>query len=474
MHPTIDNRNPSVLVVGAGPAGLVAAITLARHGVDVLVIERRPNVSTLPRATNVSVRTMELLRSWGLGRAVRDGAVEVIPKGWLGETLGDPEGVEYEIGYPSAEEAAQWSPTRPAWVPQSHLEPVLLSHLVQLPGVELLRGVELAALRQRAGGLEVDVRDCASGSTRVLRPRYVIGADGIRSTVRTLLGIGFPGEEDVGRRDVALFRAPLTRLIGGCPYALNSVRRPRIGTFIPFGRNERWGFGAELQPGDRRFGEMTTREVAALIATAAGDPALPVEIEQVGPVTFGAQTADRFRDGRAFIVGDAAHRMTPRTGSGMNIAIHGAYDLGWKLAWVLRGWASPDLLDTYEAERRPVAEAATAQTVDPNGSERTVDAAMRADLGARVPHVWVNGPSGTVSTVDLVEGEAATVLAGPEGDAWRGAVDQLAAPVAVHRLDLAAAQALGVEPAGALVLRPDGVIQERLRAPQSALSGMAG
>ena len=141
----------------------------------------------------------------------------------------------------------------------------------------------------------------------------------------------------------------------------------------------------------------------------------------------------------------------------MNTAIHDGYDLGWKLGWVLRGWASPALLDTYELERRPVAEHNMIRSADPAGSMRNADLALHADLGGRIPHVRVHAEEGPMSTLDLL-GPGLTVFMGPDGGAWEApngvASDRI--PVAVHRLDPIAARALGLRGGDALVVRPDG------------------
>src|SRR5690242_5165744 len=132
-----------VVVVGAGPAGLVAGIVLGGYGVDVAVLEKRPRGSTLSRATVISTRCMEILRSWGLESEVRAGAADVVPRAWVTPSLVSGEGVEMPLGYPTADEAAAVSPTSPAWAPQDHLEPVLRAHLSELPSARLWFGVEV-------------------------------------------------------------------------------------------------------------------------------------------------------------------------------------------------------------------------------------------------------------------------------------------------------------------------------------------
>ena len=147
----------AVLVVGAGPGGLTAAITLAGHGVPCLVVERRSTAPTLPRATVTSLRTMELVRSWGLTDAVLAGATDVEWLLWVCTTLADADtGTGFGVGIPSRTESAILSPTAPACVPQDHLERVLVDHLRAMPHARVEVGVELVALDNSANGVRAD------------------------------------------------------------------------------------------------------------------------------------------------------------------------------------------------------------------------------------------------------------------------------------------------------------------------------
>src|SRR5690348_5770636 len=168
-----------VVVVGAGPAGLAAAITLGRYGIRTLVLEARPGRTPVPRANLASTRTMELIRSWGLEDEIRGGAVEVDFLQWVGPSLARLDaGSVHELGVPTRAQAAVISPTGPVAVAQDHLEPVLERHLRSLPSVTYESGV-------RVVGLSSSTVTLADG--RQVQARYVIGADGWRSTIRTLL-----------------------------------------------------------------------------------------------------------------------------------------------------------------------------------------------------------------------------------------------------------------------------------------------
>jgi hypothetical protein len=195
------------------------------------------------------------------------------------------------------------------------------------------------------------------------------------------------------------------------------------------------------------------------IRAGAGVATLGVSIERTGAFSFAAQLADRFRAGNVFLAGDAAHRVTPRGGTGMNTAIRGGHDLGWKLGWVLRGWAGPELLATYEAERRPIAAHNVARSADPNGSTRETADELHVDLGGRIPHVWVPGGQGRASTLDLL-GDGLTLFTGPDAASSRAQTGG-GPPVTVHRLDAVSARAIGIRGRAGLLVRPDATPAQR-------------
>ena len=355
------------------PAGLVAGIMLARYGIGVLVAEKRAGISALSRALVISTRSMEILRSWGLEDQVRAGAADVEPCGWVTRTLASGEGTQIPLGYPTAAQAAAVSPTRPAWAPQDHLEPLLLARLQSAPGAEVWFGSELVTLAQDDDGVRAVLRDHRSGRTREVTALFVVGADGAHSTVRAQLGIPMAGPAALAEYHSVQFRAPLAQIAADRRYGITVITHPgAAGVLARHGPGDRWRYAREWRPGQARLAELPAG-AARRADRRRGRRARSAAADRAGQRLL-LRRPDRrpLPRPRGFLAGDAAHRMTPRGGTGMNTAIHDAYDLAWKLAWVLRGWAGPGLL----APIRPSA-GRSGCTTSPGPPTRTVPCARR-------------------------------------------------------------------------------------------------
>jgi putative polyketide hydroxylase len=446
-----------VVVVGAGPGGLACAATLGSYGVDTLIVDQRRSPSGLPRANAASTGTMELLRRWGLERHARERSLEVEFQAWATATLAAAaDGEAIDVGFPARRQSGLVSPTRPAAIGQDELEPLIEAHVRSLAGIRLERGLELRSLERDDDAGHVLTLAGPGERGRRVHARYVIGADGMRSTVRTQLGIAAADSGSLGERLAVHFRAPLWELLGECRYVIYFItEQPEGRSFVPAGRPDRWVFAMSWDGPPEAVQALTTERLRDLITDASGAREVPIEIERAMHVSYGMGLAERFRDGDAFLIGDAAHRVTPRGATGLNTAIRDGFDIGWKLAWVLRGWADAGLLESYERERRPVAEFNAQRSAKSDGSIIGNGLGLSADIGGRIAHVWVPRDGGVVSTLDLL-GDGLTLFVGPD---WNGTVPRdhpPSPPITVERLDAISARGLGVTTAGSLLARPDG------------------
>lgn len=486
-----------VLIVGAGPAGLCTSIALSRMGVRSILIERHAGTSVYPKATGISLRTMELLRQWGLDRHVRAESLKAIFVNSVREsTLASREVDELTLGYPTAEQSRVLSAVAPAVCAQDVFEPILLEAARSYDLARVLFDTELTSLRQEGDAVFATVVNRDTGVSRVIQARYVVGADGYNSAVRRELGVQAIGPSNVGEYLSVLFRAELTHLVGATVRGMYSVTTPHFkGMLFPTSTDGRWflatPWGKERPPAD----QFTTSELHEFVHAAIGDESVEVRLLGHNGIVIGAQVAERFRDRNVFLVGDAAHRMTPTGGIGLNTAIQSAHNLAWKIGAVLQGWAGVGLLDTYETERRVVGERNVARSIgqwkEKSGlaldlgvvyhskavvreadcdADNIVEPFCPAQLGGRVPHVALSPSCGRTSTID-VSGSCLTLIAPREAQAWIdgmvGASRALHIPLEVMTFEPPAthegrewlwANTFGISADCAVLVRPDGHI----------------
>jgi 2-polyprenyl-6-methoxyphenol hydroxylase-like FAD-dependent oxidoreductase len=265
------------------------------------------------------------------------------------------------------------------------------------------------------------------------------------------------GRDDLGDYERLEFRAALGDVIGDRRYALYVITQADISSVLaPRGRDDRWGLSRERLGDQERLASMNGAQLLALVRAVTGVDDLPATIERTSSFTFAAQIAERYRHQSCFLVGDAAHRMTPRGGTGMNTAIQDSFDLAWKLGWVLRGWASDDILDTYEQDRRPIGLHNVGRTSEPGGARRDTDDALPWDLNGRIAHHWVDHRR-TISTVDLI-GDGLTVFhtRSATNPSARTVPGSGRPPRNFHPLDSRLIEAYDLPTTGAIMVRPDG------------------
>jgi 2-polyprenyl-6-methoxyphenol hydroxylase-like FAD-dependent oxidoreductase len=327
-----------VIVAGGGPTGMMLASELRLHGVQVLVLEKETEPTKHVRSLGLHVRSIEVMAQRGLlerflahGRQHKlGGYFAAIPKPW-------PPQMDTAHGYILA-------------IPQPTTERLLAEHAAEL-GAEVRRGSELAGLSQDEDGVTAELADGTQ-----LRSRYLVGCDGGRSTVRKLLGIGFPGEPAttewlLGEMEVTTPPEELAAVVA-------EIRKTHKGFGVgPSGEGlHRVVVPAETVAEDRSI-PPTLEEVKQRLQVFAGTDFgvhSPRWISRFGDAT---RLAERYRAGRVLLAGDAAHVHPPMGGQGLNLGIQDAFNLGWKLAAQINGWAPQELLDSYHTERHPVAAA---------------------------------------------------------------------------------------------------------------------
>ena len=505
-----------VLIVGGGPVGLSASLLLSRHGVRSLLLERHPGPSIHPKARGLNVRTLELFRVWRIERAVRAAAQELERAKdvvWAPTLLG-PE--TRRVPYGGAGEV-EWadSPSTSVGCAQDKLEPVLLEAARSYGVGELRFGQELVSLEQDEQHVTATVVDRESGDERTVRASWLIAADGAQSPIRSMLGIRLLGPGAVFHRMGIYFRANLEQVGRDRPALLYLLSPPEgDGVMAAVNLADLWLYMAPFRPDQERVEDFDNARCVGLVRSAVGDQALDVSVISALPWAASAAIAERFREGRVFLAGDAAHLIPPTGGQAMNVGIQDVHNLTWKLAGHLAGWAGPRLLDAYEIERRPFALAVmddarrnaggfgqrqeqfsnrgrvlgvsyNSSAVVPDGTDLPVVAnpiveyTPTARPGSRAPHLWLERRDERISALDLYD-TSLVLLIGPNGSKWQAAgeraAEKLGAPLRCYSIgpegdlhdELGVWPGLyGVGPDGAILVRPDGHVAWRAASVES-------
>lgn len=354
-----------VCVIGAGPTGLTLALELAARGHGVTVIEsRRGDQFSNPKASHISARSMEIFRRLGIAKTVRQqGLPDDYPNDGVYATRFN--GLEI-VRFPMPSRRERFndagfvdgnlpSPERAARVSQMFLAPVMVEHVRKHPGIRIVEGTRFESLQEDTEGVTATAADLASGEELTVRSRYLVGADGPGSSVRKALGIGLNGADNIVQCRSIMFRAP--DLINRSAYPTAWMHwffiKGNWSSLIAIDGRELWLIHHFVPPG-MKAGDIdvdaATREILGV-----GDD-FSYEIVSGEDWTGRQLIAEKFQQGRCFMVGDAIHQWVPYGGYGMNAGIADADNLGWKLDAVLRGWGGDGLLDSYETERKPVDE----------------------------------------------------------------------------------------------------------------------
>ncbi|MEI8147867.1 MAG: FAD-dependent monooxygenase, partial [Actinomycetes bacterium] len=344
-------------VVGGGPVGLIETLLLRQLGLSVVVIEQRDGPQTAPSAHVVSARTLEILRGLGLDMAEIEALAQTPSEGawarWVDTLAGRELGVVPFENLNDPERLALTSPQPLRNLSQHRLEPVLYREVG-----DLRSGTQWVSSVERGDAVVSTVCSIASGETYEITSRYLIGCDGASSAVRRHSGIEMEGPDELENFISIHAETDLRSIVGHEPATLYWITDPTIqGTFIAHDVASTWVYMTTYNPALETVADYDTARAEAIFRRAGGlSDDIAVTIRHVSSWRMTSQVANRFRHGRTFLVGDSAHRFPPTGGLGLNTGAAEAHNLAWKLAWVLRGLASPALLDSYEAERRSIAQ----------------------------------------------------------------------------------------------------------------------
>jgi 2-polyprenyl-6-methoxyphenol hydroxylase-like FAD-dependent oxidoreductase len=345
----------SVLICGAGPCGLALAVELGSHGVDCVVVERNDRVGYAPRAKTTHTRTREHMRRWGIAGDLAAAAPFGVdyPSNVLFVTrLSGYRLTMFENAFNCAPDRNELYSEHAQWVPQYRVEEVLRRKAESLPSVRLLFDHEFLSADQTDDAVRSTVRCLKTDRLVELQCEYLVGADGAHSSIRELIGASMDGKRGLMHAYNIVFRAPgLARAHPHGPGIMYWQINPEApGVIGPMDKGDLWYFMPMRVPDSVKLDKAAAED---LIRSATGID-LAYEVLSADEWSGNELIADRYRDRRIFLIGDACHLHPPLGGYGMNMGVSDSVDLGWKLAGVLRGWAGEGLLDSYEQERRPV------------------------------------------------------------------------------------------------------------------------
>ena len=510
-----------VLIVGAGGAGLSLSLLLQQQGISSMLIERRSDISWVPRARNLNFRTLEVFLGLGLEEEVQAAGTRV-SHGFRKSSLASHQEEELldptSLTPPNLEDISL-EPFM-LYCPQSRLEPLLRTATKQRD-CDVRYGTQLVSFTQDDDGITAILEERATARSYVVHADYLVAADGTHSHIRETLGIKSQGYGALPEYIIFVyFRAPWQQLIAGHEADAILIKNTEVEGIFLFGKDDFGLFMITYKPSrGESFEDFTAERCQKLVEKAIGQPGMAVEIVDKVHWQPTENVAEQFQKGRVFLVGDAAHTMPGYKGLGLNTAIQSAQNLAWKLAYVLRRQAGQELLATYQVERHPVGLFAAHQSLtgpgaallseetrshllsekderplfypivgyryrsaailsgDAASSEQEIALLDRETLtgqpGTRIPHLWLEQKGRRISTLHMLDGRF-MLLAGPDGTLWRDVVPEVDASfgidlVAYHvgsngdLLDLMNdwQTKTGTSAEGAILVRPDGFIAWR-------------
>ena len=357
-------EHTDVLVIGAGVTGLAATMLLHEQGVRSLTIAKHPGPAPQPRAHITNQRTIEIFRDLDMEEEVTEAGtpLQSVDNTVFATSFAGPELVRlrsYGSG-PRLSDYLEGSPCPPLNVPQHVLEPIMLGG-ARSRGADVRFNHEMTALEQTEDEVVAQVRNRESGEVYEIRAQYAIGADGGRSQVAESNGISFAGEGSLMHMVNAWLEVDLERFTANRPGVIYAMMQPGVdswvgsGSFVMVRPWKEWVLVRQYDPsaGDP---DLSDEAVTAAVRALVGDPDIEVKVKGTSKWQVNNMVAERYRSGRVFLAGDAAHRHNPSGGLGTNTSIQDAYNLAWKLAFVVKGHARPGLLNSYHDERHPVGE----------------------------------------------------------------------------------------------------------------------
>lgn len=510
-----------VLVVGAGPVGLTAGLLFQRMGINAILVDRRSTINRHPKARNLKVRGVEIFRTLGMEAAIRD---EEFPREarrvmWLESFCGE-ELAEISV---DNELATRYSPCEPAGLSQARLEN-LIRNSIKENLISIQYETEFIDFIEEAGSILATLRK-KSGETFQVRAKYLLAADGARSPIRKLLEIPAVGREDFGKYVSIYFKAN--------PYPIAPYRPSAIYFMLgeaSFGRfiqsvncKDEWLMGIKLSP-EMEGDDLNFHKEYCLqfIRETFEIPDLKIEVLDIDFWNMRVQITESFHKGRVFLAGDAAHLLTPAGGYGLQTGIEDVHNLCWKLAFVIKGQLSEEILDTYHKERFPTVQSniewsrnnqknytaimiagksgdrkklqdlVSSQWPILNSIGQDIGFSYQSSLvisdgttapaitateylpnarpGSRAPHLWLQGSDDVISTIDLFV-DLFVLLTDLDGGSWPKVLQNMNFPSFrclcidengdYNDINNDFHELYGIERGGAVLVRPDGHVYWR-------------